>query len=271
MAGSVAIPARSVGEALAHVDVARGQGVDLVKLMVTGGVMDATEKGAPGALKMPPEMVRAVCDRAHELGYYVAAHVESTEGVQVALENGVDSIEHGAAPTPRIMDLFRQRGAFLTCTLSPALPYAFFDRSVSGATEVQQFNGKVVFEGIRDNARAALGQGIPVALGNDVGCPWITQYDFWRELVYFQRYVGASARQALHAATLGGATLAGVGDDTGSIEAGKRADLIVVRGNPLDNLHVLRQVDMVMGGGILVRHPRVRRKAAIDEQLDRFC
>lgn len=60
--------------------------VDLVKLMITGGVLDAKEKGVPGELKMSPDMVRAVCDKAHADGYIVSAHVESPEGVRVALE-----------------------------------------------------------------------------------------------------------------------------------------------------------------------------------------
>lgn len=81
MAGSVAIAANSIPEALAQVETARLQGVDLVKLMITGGVLDAKEKGTPGELKMEPDMVCAVCDKAHGLGFIVAAHVESTEGV----------------------------------------------------------------------------------------------------------------------------------------------------------------------------------------------
>lgn len=108
MAGSVAIAANSIPEALAQVETARLQGVDLVKLMITGGVLDAKEKGTPGELKMEPDMVRAVCDKAHGLGFIVAAHVESTEGVRVALECGVDSIEHGAAPTDEVMTCSRR-------------------------------------------------------------------------------------------------------------------------------------------------------------------
>ena len=92
MAGSVAIAASTIDEALALVDKAKNEKVDLIKLMITGGVLDAKEKGVPGELKMAPEMVKAVCDKAHSLGYKVAAHVESPEGVKVALENGVDSI-----------------------------------------------------------------------------------------------------------------------------------------------------------------------------------
>lgn len=89
----------------------------------------------PGELKMPPEMVRAVCEKAHADGYLVAAHVESPEGVRVALENGVDSIEHGAKLTDEMVKLFKERGAFLCTTISPALPYALFDRSITTATK----------------------------------------------------------------------------------------------------------------------------------------
>ena len=270
MAGSVAVAAKSIPDALEQVDVAKSQGVDLIKLMITGGVLDAKEKGTPGELKMEPNMVRAVCDKAHELGFIVAAHVESTEGVRVALECGVDSIEHGAAPTDEVMHLFKEGQSFLCTTLSPALPYALFDRSVSCASEVEQFNGNMVFEGIIANAKAALKQGVPVALGNDVGCPWITQYDFWRELRYFEKYVGVSRSFALHTATLRNAQLAGIGDITGSIEVGKEADMIVTAANPLDDLRALRTVKHVIHRGNLIAKPRVKRKAAIDRELDKF-
>lgn len=270
MAGSVAIAANSIPEALAQVEAAKAQGVDLIKLMITGGVLDAKEKGTPGELKMKLDMVRAVCGKAHELGFVVAAHVESTEGVRMALECGVDSIEHGAAPTDEVMRLFGERKSFLCTTLSPALPYALFDRSVSCASEVEQFNGNMVFEGIIANAKAALEQGVPVALGNDVGCPWITQYDFWRELCYFEKFVGVSRSFALHTATLRNAQLAGIGDITGSIEVGKEADMIVAATNPLDDLRALRTVKHVIHRGQLIAKPRVKRKTAIDRELDKF-
>ena len=197
MAGSVAVAAATIDDALAQLAKSEQEKVDLIKLMITGGVLDAKEKGVPGELKMSPEMVKAVCQKAHADGYLVAAHVESPEGVRVALENGVDSIEHGAKLDDTMIRLFKERGAFLCTTLSPALPYALFDRSVTNATEVEQFNGNVVFEGIIDCAKAALANDIPVVLGNDVGCPWITQYDFWRELYYFHKYVGVSNAFAL--------------------------------------------------------------------------
>jgi len=271
MAGSVAFACTNVEEALKRVDVAASQKVDLIKLMVTGGVMDAREKGVPGELKMSPEMIRAVCDKAHKLGYIVAAHVESSEGVRVALANGVDSIEHGAKPDEEIIRLFKENNAFVCTTISPALPYALFDRSISHASEVEQFNGNVVFEGIIDCCKAAVANDIPVALGNDVGCPYITQYDFWRELMYFARYVGVSNSYALHTATLANAKLAGIGDITGSVEVGKKAELIVTKNNPLEDLKALRRVETVIAGGNLVIEPKVKRKANVDMELDKFC
>ena len=270
MAGSVAIAAGSIEEALQHLETAKAQKVDLVKLMITGGVLDAKEKGVPGELKMAPEMVKAVCDKAHAMGYKVAAHVESPKGLKVALQNGVDSIEHGAKADEEMIALFKEHNAFLCTTLSPALPYALFDRSITNASEVEQFNGNVVFEGIIDCAKAAIANDIPVVLGNDVGCPWITQYDFWRELYYFHKYVGVSNAYALYTATCRGAEMAGIGAITGTLEPGKCADMIVVEKNPLEDLRALRNVDMVVSQGKVLRSPKVKKKQIVETELDKF-
>ena len=270
MAGSVAVAAANIPEALAQLEKSRSEKVDLIKLMITGGVLDAKEKGVPGELKMPPEMVRAVCDKAHSYGYLVAAHVESPEGVRMALENGVDSIEHGAKMDADMIRLFKERGAFLCTTISPALPYALFDRSITNATEVEQYNGNVVFEGIIDCAKAALANDIPVVLGNDVGCPWITQYDFWRELYYFHKYVGVSNAFALYTATRRSADLAGIGHLTGSIEKGKAADLIVTAENPLEDLRALRNLELVVARGNVIKHPVIRKRKQVEAELDKF-
>ena len=270
MAGSVAIAAADIPDALRALERSEKEKVDLIKLMITGGVLDAKEKGVPGELKMPPEMVRAVCEKAHQNGYLVAAHVESPEGVRVALENGVDSIEHGAKMDDAMIQLFKERGAFLCTTISPALPYAFFDRSITNATEVEQYNGKIVFEGIVDCSKAAIANDIPVVLGNDVGCPWITQYDFWRELYYFHKYVGVSNAFALYTATLRSAELAGIGTITGSIQKGKSADMIVTAQNPLEDLRVLRHLEMVMARGTMIEHPNEKKRKQVEAELDKF-
>jgi len=270
MAGSVAIAAKDVADALKILEENEKQKVDIVKLMITGGVLDAKEKGTPGEVKMSAEMIKAVCDKAHKAGYKVAAHVESTAGVKIALENGVDSIEHGAKPTEEIIEQFKKHNAFLCTTISPAVPYALFDKSVSGISETELYNGNVVFNGIVDCAKAAIKNDIPVVLGNDVGCPWITQYDFWRELYYFHKYVGVSNSFALYTATSRSASLAGIGDKTGTIEKGKSADMIVTKDNPLNDLRVLENVSTVISRGKVYFNPKNKINKTVKKELDKF-
>ncbi len=269
-AGSLATEATSPEEAAQHVREIAETNPDWIKLMITGGVMDATEEGEPGALRMPPEYVRAACDQAHELGYRVAAHVESPEGVRVALENGVDSIEHGAQPDEHIIELFKERGAVDICTISPAVPYTLFPLEESHAVPAAKVNGKVVMDGIIACAKACLDAGIPVGLGTDAGCPFITHYDMWREVDYFAKYCEVSADFALHTATLGNAQILGLGDETGSLEAGKSADLIVCEANPLEDFAALRTLTYVMCRGKLTKHPRPKRMRKVEQQLDRY-
>ena len=224
----------------------------------------------PGVLKMPPEMVKAACDAAHANGLAVAAHVESPEGVRVALENGVDTIEHGAKPDAEILRLFKDRHAALVTTLSPALPYALFDRSVSHASEMAQFNGMVVFQGIQDCAKACLEAGIPVGLGTDTGCAYVTHTGTWREPLLFQKYCGVSNAFALYTATLGNAKIAKIDNVTGSLEVGKAADMIAVEKNPLEDLHALRDMKLVVARGKRYDQPKVKRSPQVEEELDKF-
>ncbi|MEY8281530.1 amidohydrolase family protein [Oscillospiraceae bacterium 52-8] len=270
MAGSLAYEAHSADEARDYVAKIAAEKPDIIKLMITGGVLDAKKKGEPGELKMPPEYVKAACDEAHRHGLKVAAHVESPEGVRVALENGVDTIEHGAKPDEAILALFKERGACQIATLSPALPYALFDRAVSGVSEMEQYNGAVVFEGIVECARACLKAGIPVGLGTDTGCPYITHYDMWREVNYFHKYCGVSNAFALSTATKKNAELAGLGDRLGTLEPGKCADMIVTAKNPLEDLTALREVAMVIARGKPIRAPKVKKMPQVEAELDKF-
>lgn len=271
MAGSLAYEATSPEEAAGFVRRIAETKPDLIKLMITGGVLDATVKGEPGALKMAPELVKSACDEAHRLGYPVAAHVESPEGVRVALQNGVDTIEHGAQPDEEILALFKQRGAVHIATLSPALPYALFDPAVSHVDEMGQHNGRIVFDGVVACAKACLANGIPVGLGTDTGCPFVTHYDMWRELAYFHKFCGVSNAFALYTATRRNAEIAGLGNLTGSIEPGKCADLIACKGNPLENLSALRQLTLVVARGRVIRDPKVKKMPQVEAELDRFC
>ena len=273
-AGLFAHSAKTPEEAREIVRACFARKCDLVKLFITGGVFDAEVEGEPGVLRMSPEVARAAVDEAHKLGMPAAAHIESAEGVRVGLEAGVDTIEHGAELDDELIALFKKNGvgraSSLTCTVSPALPFVELAPEKTKSTEVQKVNGRIVYEGIVRAAQQALAAGIPVGLGTDSSCPYITHYDLWREVVYFERLVGASRQMALHTATLGNARILGLGEETGSVEEGKAADLIVTKANPLENLEALRDVSMVMVRGKLDEHPRVKRIPELDAELDEF-
>ncbi len=269
MAGVLAYEATDVDSAISYINKISETKPDLIKLMITGGVLDAKKKGEPGELKMSPEIIKAACDRAHELGYKVAAHVESPLGVKLALENGVDTIEHGAKLTDEIINLFKERNASLITTISPAIPLAKFDESITHATELTKYNGNIVLEGIVSASIACLENNIKVGLGTDTACPFVTHYDTWRELAYFIKYVKNDNKEAIYHATLGNAIIAGIEQETGSVEENKSCDLLIVDRNPLEDITALRQPYMVVFKGNIIKKPKIRKFKYVENELDK--
>ena len=195
--------------------------------------------------------------------------LRSVGGIQAVDSCLRDKILSGKAVGPRIL-----AGNMAVSVpgghMAGSLAYAMFDRSVTGASETEQYNGRIVMDGIIACAKACLERGIPVGLGTDTGCPYITHYDMWREVYYFHKLCNVSNAFALHTATLGNARLVGLGAETGSIEPGKCADLIVTRANPLEDLKALRHIDLVMGRGNLIRAPKVKKIEKAERELDKF-
>lgn len=270
MVGSVAVPVEDRVSAVKMVDKIADQGVDWIKLMITGGVLDAKVKGEPGVLKMQPGIVKACCDEAHRLGYRVCAHVESPEGVRVALENGVDSIEHGSKLDQHMIDLFKEHNACYVCTISPALPLAKFNPKYTGANDMVIYNSEFVMQGIISGAKTALENGILVGLGTDTGCPYITHYNLWRELEYFHKYLEVSREFALHTATLRNAQILGMENEIGSLEVGKRGDILVSNTNPLEGFSALSKPYMVIKDEKIFKEPKIKKFAEVDNLLDQY-
>lgn len=268
MDGSVARAANSADEAAKMVRELATHKPDLIKLMITGGVLDAEVPGEPGDLKMPPEYVKVVCDEAHKLGFTVAAHVEGPEGMVVALKNGVDTIEHGGKVTDEIIDLFKKSGSKLICTFSPTIPFTKLNQEVTGFSDLDVQNGTALFNYMVELYNLCLDKHIPVGLGTDTGCPFITQYDMWRELDYFCKYCDVTPRFAIYTATLLNAQIAGIANETGSVEIGKSADFLVVKDNPLDDISALRQPSHVYFRGNEVDTTKLKKYEAIEQALD---
>ncbi|NLD29932.1 MAG: amidohydrolase family protein, partial [Clostridiales bacterium] len=113
-----------------------------------------------------------------------------------------------------------------------------------------------------------LANDIPVGLGTDTGCPFINNYGMWRELYYFTKYVGVSNQFALYTATKRNAELVHIDDITGTIEPGKSADMIVCKQNPLDDVKVLRNLEMVIFRGKCHTNLKFKKDEYVEEVLD---
>ena len=266
-AGTFAVYADDLKELEKLVDRNVAAGCDFIKICVTGGVMDG-KRGEPGELKMSAEQVKAVCDRAHAHGMKVAAHAEGKKGVDISAMYGVDTIEHGAVMNPESIEALKARKGAVVATYSPALPYCVLSPEVTKLNEDSTYNSQIVLEGMRASSRQAYDAGVAVGMGTDSSCPFCTQYDFWREVVYFHKVGGFTPEQSLRVATLGNAGILGMDKITGSIEVGKSADIILVDSNPVDDLTVLRNVRTVIASGRVIRKPSVKRNKMIEEELD---
>lgn len=270
MVGSVARGAQTIEDAIKMIDELYSQGVDLIKLMITGGVMDAKVKGEPGRLMMQPDMIKACCDRAHSYGLKIAAHVQSPDGVKAALNNGVDSIEHGSVIDEELIKAYKENNAVMVCTISPALPMAKFKRETLGITEAVQFNSNIVYSNMISGSKTALENNIAVGLGTDTGCPYTTHYNMWRELHYYKTKVGVSPEFALYSATLNNAKILGIDHITGSIEVGKCADILVSEANPLEDFRNISQPFMVIAKGKIYKNPVIKKYEKCEAELDKY-
>lgn len=268
MLGTVSKLVETPEEAIKMVENLAATGVDLIKLMITGGVLDAVKLGEPGVLKMDPIIVKAACDKAHELGLKVSAHTESYEGVKVALENGVDTIEHGANFDNEIIDLFKKNNASLVITISPGAVISLLPLDKTYMTEFVRYNSVVVAKNIFDGIRLALKENVNIGLGNDVGCPYIFHYDFYREMEWYSKCLNLDRKEVLHVATLNNAKIINMDDKIGSIEVGKFADIVVLDSNPLADFKNLRNIKMIIKDGKIIKNHKNKIDKKAEVMLD---
>lgn len=273
-AGSFALISDSPWEARRLVRKNVSEQVDLIKICVTGGVIDSRKVGQAGRLEMTLEEVSAVCEEAHKMGFLVAAHAESTEGVRTALLGGADTIEHGSILDREIIELFLNnpksfRGySSLIPTLYPAVTIYKLKPEETLMTSVNIENAGIVFEGMVKGLVQAAEAGILTGLGTDSSCPYVTQYNTWRELDYIVKYAGLPPETAIHNATRQNARILGIDHLTGTLESGKASDIIVIKHNPLTDLRALSEVDMVMRGELVIHNPKTAKLPQVEKLLD---
>jgi imidazolonepropionase-like amidohydrolase len=218
------------------------RGADHVKLFATGGVSSAaTTLNAPGYSR---EEIRAAVEEAERVGKYAAAHAHGGAGLRIAVEEGVSTIEHGALASDEDVALIIDRRAWLVCTLSILFHPDGIERGDASRPAIME---KVRWARgvVSENFPRILKSGVRFAVGTD---SMHGQMAF--ELEMLVRF-GVPPREALLAATRDGAAACRVEREVGTLEPGKRADLIAVEGDPLKDIAALRRVVFVMTDGVV--------------------
>jgi len=222
-------------------------GVDVIKVAASGGVFSRGD--TPGVPQFTVEELRVAAFEAHKTGRRIAAHAHGTQSIKDALDAGIDSIEHGTLIDDEGIKLLKERGAWLVGDL-------YNDDVILGKAEELRIpkeyveKERAIGQIQRQNWSKAIRAGVKAAFGTDAGI--FPHGDNAKQLAVYVKY-GMTPAQAIRSATSVAADLLGRARDVGSLQAGRYADLIAVRGDPLTDVRLLESVPFVMKGGKIVK------------------
>lgn len=223
-------------------------GADLIKITATGGVLSNTKAGLEQ--QFYDDEIKAIVDTAAMMGRKVTAHAHGKGGIEAALRNGVQSIEHGTYLDDETIALFRKHDATLVPTVLAGV-------TVTGWTtngwlpEASREKAAVVGPLMQDMLRKAREGGVNVAFGTDSG---VSKHGINAEEFVLMTNAGYSPEEAIKAATITASIHIEMDDQVGTLEAGKYADMVVLRDDPLQDVRVLQNgISMVVKGGEVYR------------------
>lgn len=225
-------------------------GSDWIKILATGAFMSAGDN--PRNVHFSPEELKAVIDEANRRDVPVMAHAHATEGIKQAVIAGARSIEHGSFLNEEVIDLMVQHGTYLIPTRTIDL---FFEEKIadSKALEKAVDLAKTTKEEVYHMLRLAIKKGVKVGVGTDyVG--W--QADFSAREFAEMVNLGMTPMQAIMAGTKVNSEMLKKEKEIGTIEVGKMADIIAVKGDPLKDISELQRVKFVMIGGSVVKNEK---------------
>ncbi len=225
-------------------------GADLVKVMISGGI--AGEHERIETPQLTDDELDAVMSIAHDWGRKVTAHAGPGAVIERAIQHGLDGVEHGYQLTGDVVRLMADRGVTLVPTLVVTRCGSFFDEL--GVPCWMQQRSLGAGDRHMESYRMALEAGVEVMLGSDMPPFW--EFEGTNATVRELEFMiegGLAPMAALQAATIGPARWLGVGDVQGTVEVGKRADLIALRDDPLDDAAAWRTIGVVIKDGVVVR------------------
>lgn len=222
-------------------------GADLIKICATGGVLSKGTK--VGVQQYSLEEMQMVVTEAHRRGITVAAHAHGTEGIYAAIEAGVDSVEHASFIDDAGIKLAKKNGTYLSMDIY-VTEFILGEGAKAGILEESLAKERKTGTLQRENFTKAIKAGVKMVMGTDAGV-----YPHGDNLKQLSRMVeyGMTPMQALQAASINAATLLKKADDIGSLQTGAFADIIAVKGNPLEDISLLESVDFVMKSGHVVK------------------
>lgn len=228
-------------------------GATWIKILISGGI--ATDGGNLAAALMTPEEIHAVIDAAHRFGVQVTAHSGSPVATSIAIDAGIDSIEHGYFLDRETLKKMEKHGTWLIPTIVVSQPATepFFERIGSPPWYLERRNsaGKAHWQALE----TAIEEGVNIALGTDQlpNEPNDGTTATAREAQYYVE-AGMTPLQALRSATIETARLLKAEDEIGSLEVGKFADIVAVDEDPTQDIKALRNILLVMKGGEIHRN-----------------
>lgn len=223
-------------------------GADMIKITATGGVLSVAKDGS--GPQFTKEELEAIVSTAEDYGMHTAAHAHGAEGMKRAVLAGISSIEHGTYMTEEIMDLMIEKGTYYVPTISAGkfvaekaavpgfYPAVVVPKALAIGPQIQKTFGR------------AYRHGVKIAFGTDTGVSLHGQNA--TEFIYMTE-AGMSPMEAIVSATKSAADLARLTTDLGSISVGKYADIIAVKGNPLEDITLLLDIPFVMKGGVVYK------------------
>ncbi|KIL48230.1 metal-dependent hydrolase family protein [Jeotgalibacillus soli] len=232
-------------------------GADFIKISSSGGVL--SEKDDPRSPQFTVEEISAIVYEAEAVGSYVASHAQSTQGIKNALKAGVKTIEHGILIDDEGIEMMLKQDAYLVPTFS-IVKRIVNEGHKFGVPEFGLKKARMYYEIHKENVQRAYKAGVKIAGATDfVGCDPVDHGGNAEELDIFVNEIGLTPMEAIVASTQTAAEAMFMADKIGSLEAGKYADVIVVDGNPLENIKLLldtNNIKQVFVGGKLVKNTK---------------
>jgi len=222
-------------------------GVDLLKIQTSGGIMSEVDESSE--TQYSPEEIEVIAEEAHRVGIPLAAHAQNSASIELALENGVDTIEHGIYIDDETVDLMREHNAILVPTLLAVRRLAELGREY-GYPDYGVRKAREAAEAHIESVKRAYEKGIPIAFGTDSTGIEPLQHDgsSIEEARLYVEDIGMSNMDVIKSLTVNAAKA--IGDDSiGMIERGKRADMVVTDETPLRDIEALEDVDTVYKDG----------------------